>query len=106
MSKFDKSGLEATFEKLIRGKFGVLYDWKKPTIEKTVGPYLPDNFESFNELLKHILTMCEGVLRGAYPENLETLTANRKHEESVFLGYRQVIASKQNRGHRSVLPCL
>jgi hypothetical protein len=94
MSKFDKSGGEATFEKLMRGKFGVLYDWKKPTIEKTVGPYLPDNFESFNELLKHILTKCEDVLRGASPENLETLSANRKHEESVFQAdWRRVYAN-------------
>lgn len=94
MSEFDKSEVEVAFEKLLRDKFGVLYDWEKPKIEKTVGPYLPENFESFDDRLQKILIMCVGVLRSASPEDLEALTANRRHEEKAFpADWRRVYAN-------------
>ena len=35
-------------EKLLNNKFGNLYNWKKPLLRKTVGPYLPEAFDKYD----------------------------------------------------------
>ncbi len=61
-SKFD--------ERLLREKFGEWFDWEKPEIAQTVGPYDPEAFEAFSEHLENLIKKAKLKIETFSPEDL------------------------------------
>ena len=49
-------------EKLLNSKFGNLYNWKKPLLRKTVGPYLPEAFDKYDARRIMLIEKCRAFL--------------------------------------------
>ncbi|MFK5980587.1 MAG: hypothetical protein QM488_17070 [Rhizobiaceae bacterium] len=60
-------------EKLLKDKLGQLYGWKMPVISKTVGPYSPEVFLSFEVRHTELIDECKGVLEKFTTPDLATL---------------------------------
>lgn len=73
-------------ENLLKEKFGKLYDWKMPVIRKTVGPYSPTVFTSFEARRIELIDACKKVLEKNEPPDL----AGPFHPESDNLEMRVI----------------
>ncbi|MFK5979541.1 MAG: hypothetical protein QM488_11705 [Rhizobiaceae bacterium] len=82
----DKIDVRGEFiERAMRKKFGDLLEWEKPTIQKTVGPFQPDEFDEFSKLLAETiaafrakLTEMSGDEKIHIPDSVE----EKKHSEA------------------------
>lgn len=62
MSSFDKTKVTGEYKTILRRKFGALYDWEKPMIIETVGPFDPSAFDNFADRLDTMLIAAIGLL--------------------------------------------
>lgn len=62
MRQPNESELGLYFQTLLQDKFGKLLDWKKPQIQKTVGPFHPEIFDKFDQRRLLIISECKRVL--------------------------------------------
>ena len=58
----NRSNNTDVIEKLLKEKFGNLFDWKLPVTLKTVGPYSPEVFISFDARRTELIDECRTVL--------------------------------------------
>ncbi len=58
MAKFDRKVITGVYEEILRKKFEKAFDWEKPEIVETVGPFTPEVFEVYEELLLTLLHGC------------------------------------------------
>lgn len=85
MGKFDKSKVNKTHEDALRRKFGDLYDWEKPLITDTVGPFDPTAFDGFATRLEITLSTALATLHelnitdisSLYDQEIDDPHANR-----------------------------
>jgi hypothetical protein len=63
MSEFERSKVSTVNEAILRRKFGDLYDWEKPLIKETVGPFNPSAFDGFSERLNLMLSEAHKALQ-------------------------------------------
>ncbi|MBT0958665.1 hypothetical protein IV417_14845 [Alphaproteobacteria bacterium KMM 3653] len=98
MNKFTKSAVTGVYEKILRQKFGRLYDWEKPRIIDTVGPFRPSVFDDFEEALSRTLHEGFEVLKKATVDDLEVLTSERVPDERGIRDAWHAAFSKKTRG--------
>lgn len=98
MRRFDRTKVSDIFETILREKFGAYYDWEKPTVVKTVGPYDPEAFTEFDNSLDCLLAESFKTLQNATARELGFIkkfdpndTENVRKEWQAFL--RQEIST-------------
>lgn len=100
----DKLDVRGEFiERAMRKKFGDLLEWETPTIQKTVGPFQPDEFDEFSNLLAETiatfrvkLTEMSGDEKIYIPDSVE----GKRHSEA-WGGFQsdEVVRLRRKRPH-------
>lgn len=57
----------------MRRKFGDLYDWDVPELQKTVGPFSPEAFNEFKDKLDFVRSEAFRSLKAANPDELNSI---------------------------------
>jgi hypothetical protein len=73
MPENDNISNNQAIEKLLKAKFGRLYEWVKPDIQKTVGPYAPEVFDQFEARRLELIENCRVFLTEIAPTDLAIL---------------------------------
>lgn len=63
MSEFERSKVSTENEIILRKKFGNLYNWEKPQIQQTVGPFIPTALDEFSERRDFLLNEAHRALQ-------------------------------------------
>lgn len=82
MSKFDRLAVTGAVEGILRREFGRLYEWVKPDILKTVGPFEPAVFEEYDVNIQSLLSECFGFLKNSTDVELEAISSTYRVEET------------------------
>lgn len=90
-------------EQAMLKKFGDLLEWKKPVVQKTVGPYQPNYFDSYAELLlQTIEAFREKLTELSVDEKIYIPNAAEEKEMSEIWGdYKsdEIVRLRQKRPH-------
>lgn len=75
--KLDESSRGPALRKLMKSRLGRLFEWPKPDVEKTVGPYEPDIFDFFDKERALLEGHFHTLLAGLSDENIDVLADPR-----------------------------
>ena len=82
MSLFDRNQVTGEFESILRSKIGRYYDWDKPSVEKTIGPFDPTAFDQFERKRDTIIEACFSVLKDASFDELKAIRETSIRDET------------------------